>query len=92
MLPYAMVLGAADEWAHAFEGLLTEPPDWYTPYGYGSNYNFSSRVFVNDLGNGMHTMQSTFASTPSSSAGSGGSGFDGGSSGGGFGGGGGGSW
>ena len=26
LLPYAVVLGVADEWAERFEGLLTEPP------------------------------------------------------------------
>jgi len=94
LLPFAMVLGAADQWAEAFHGLLTEPPSWYIPYGYGSSgYIFSSRNFVNDLGNGMHTMSQTFASVPApSSAGSGGSGLSGGFSGGGFGGGSGGSW
>lgn len=91
MLPYAMVLGVADQWAEKFRDLMTEPPDWYVPYGYGPNYRFSSHSFVNDLGSGMNTMSSTFASAPSSS-GSGGSGFSGGGSGGGFGGGGGGSW
>jgi hypothetical protein len=96
LLPFAMVLGAADQWAQAFRDLLTEPPSWYVPYGYGDpDYRFSSAGFVHDLGNGMNTMGHTFASTPSSSgssAGSGDSGFSGGSSGGGFGGGGGGSW
>jgi uncharacterized membrane protein YgcG len=93
LLPYAMVLGAADQWALAFRDLLTEPPNWYVPYNYGnSDYNFSSNSFVNDLGHGMTTMGQTFSSSPSSSAGSGGSGFSGGGSGGGFGGGGGGSW
>jgi uncharacterized membrane protein len=91
LLPYAMVLGVADQWADAFRDLLTEPPNWYV----GSNYNtFSPRIFVNDLGNGMNTMGNTFSSQPKSQAGSGGSGFSsgGGFSGGGFGGGGGGSW
>jgi uncharacterized membrane protein len=58
---------------------------------------FSVIDFVNDLGYGMNSMRSTFASVPvsttsGSSASSGDSGFSGGSSGGGFGGGGGGSW
>lgn len=100
LLPYAMVLGAADQWATAFEGLLTTPPDWYQPMGYGPNSIFSVTDFVDDLGYGMNTMRSTFASMPvqtsssssGSSASSGGSGFSGGYSGGGFGGGGGGSW
>lgn len=99
LLPYAMVLGAADQWATAFENLLTAPPDWYqsyTPY----NTDFSTATFVDDLGSGMNTMRSTFISMPAntdsggggSTAESGSSGFSGGSSGGGFGGGGGGSW
>jgi len=95
LLPYAVVLGVADEWAEGFEGLLTEPPSWYFPYGYGAGYMFSSRMFMNDMGNSMNTMSSTFTSAPtSSSAGAGGgfSGMSGGFSGGGFGGGGGGSW
>lgn len=99
LLPYAMVLGAADQWADAFEGLMTAPPDWYQASGYQNGSFFSASDFVNDLGNGMNMMRSTFASVPSSSgssgsgtAASGGSGFSGGFSGGGFGGGGGGSW
>ncbi len=92
LLPYAMVLGVADQWAYAFKDLMTEPPDWYTPYGYGYGSGFNSMLFVHGLGNGMNTMGNTFSSAPSSTAGSGGSGFSGGGSGGGFGGGGGGSW
>jgi uncharacterized membrane protein YgcG len=92
LLPYAMVLGVADQWADAFRDLLTQPPDWYVGPGYGYGHPFSSHAFVNDLGSGMNSMGSTFSSAPSSSGGSGGSGFSGGSSGGGFGGGGGGSW
>ncbi|HEX8236521.1 MAG TPA: DUF2207 domain-containing protein [Abditibacteriaceae bacterium] len=92
LLPYAMVLGVADQWADAFRDLLTQPPDWYVGPGYGYGHPFSSHAFVNDLGSGMNSMGSTFSSAPSSSGGSGGSGFSGGGSGGGFGGGGGGSW
>lgn len=92
LLPYAMVLGAADQWAEAFEDLIKTPPDWYTPYSSGDGCDFSSRSFVDDLGTGMRDMERTFVAAPASSAGSGDSGFSGGSSGGGFGGGGGGSW
>lgn len=92
LLPYAMVLGVADQWAYAFKDLMTEPPDWYAPYGYGYGSGFNSTMFVHSLGSGMNTMGNTFSSAPSSTAGSGGSGFSGGGSGGGFGGGGGGSW
>jgi uncharacterized membrane protein len=92
LLPYAMVLGVADQWANAFQDLMHEPPSWFTgPYGYGYGNAFSPHTFINDLGGGMQTMGSTFSSAPSS-AGSGGSGFSGGGVGGGFGGGGGGSW
>ncbi len=91
LLPYAMVLGVADDWADKFAGLLTEPPDWYssrTPYS-----TFNPHFFVRDLGSGMNTMGNTFSSQPQSTGGSGGSGFSGGGgSGGGFGGGGGSSW
>ncbi|MBI4533381.1 MAG: DUF2207 domain-containing protein [Candidatus Melainabacteria bacterium] len=97
LLPYAMVLGVGDEWAVAFQDLLSQPPDWYEPYNLHSpDYVFRPRLFVGDLGHGMQTMGETFSSKePSSSAsgaGGGFSGLDGGFSGGGFGGGGGGSW
>lgn len=98
LLPYAMVLGVADHWAGAFQDLLKQPPDWYEPYGYGPDYIFSPRGFVDNLGGAMHVMGSTFSAAPpaptSSSAGGGGgfSGFGGGFSGGGFGGGGTDSW
>ena len=90
LLPYAMVLGVADQWANAFKDLITEPPDWYVGHGYGNS--FVPYMFVNDLGSGMNSMGQTFSSQPQSTAGSGGSGFSGGGGGGGFGGGGGGSW
>jgi uncharacterized membrane protein len=93
LLPYAMVLGAADRWADAFKDLGLQPPDWYTsadPYP-----NYSTPIFVNDLGNGLRTIEKSLIVVPAgaaSSAWSGGSAFDGGGSGGGFGGGGGSSW
>jgi uncharacterized membrane protein YgcG len=98
VLPYAMVLGAADQWAEAFKDLSLEPPDWYVTSG---NYpSYTTSVFVNDLGSSMRSIEQTFSTSPASSAStagtssawSGGSGFDGGGSGGGFGGGGGSSW
>jgi uncharacterized membrane protein len=95
LLPYAMVLGVADQWAQAFAGLMIQPPDWYVPY---DNRPFNSMWFIHDLGSGMRVMQRTMTSIPqpktSSSHGAGGgfSGFSGGFSGGGFGGGGGSSW
>jgi len=90
LLPFAMVLGAADLWAARFHDLLVQPPNWYEPYGWGPNYVFSPTIFVNDLGSGMQAMDHTLSAVESAE--SGGSGFSGGGSGGGFGGGGGGSW
>lgn len=90
LLPYAIVLGVADQWADAFAGIYTEPPGWYRSPRY--THGFAPRLFVGDLGRSLSTMGQTMSSSPKSS-GSGGSGFGGGgSSGGGFGGGGGGSW
>jgi uncharacterized membrane protein YgcG len=90
LLPYAIVLGVADQWADAFAGIYTEPPNWYHSPRYRSG--FAPRLFVGDLGRSLSTMGQTMASSPKSS-GSGGSSFGGGGfSGGGFGGGGGGSW
>jgi uncharacterized membrane protein len=90
VLPYAIVLGVADQWADAFAGIYTEPPSWYHSPRYG--HGFAPRLFVADLGRSLGTMGQTMRSSPKSS-GSGSSGFGGGGfSGGGFGGGGGGSW
>jgi hypothetical protein len=87
MLPYAIVLGAADQWAEAFADVYTRAPAWYA----GSGSGFDSHTFVSDVGRSLDTIGRTMTSQPS--GGSGGSGFSsGGSSGGGFGGGGGGSW
>jgi uncharacterized membrane protein YgcG len=89
VLPYALVLGAADAWAEAFGDLYTEPPSWYrSPSGRA----FHTRAFVDDLGGSLNTMGQALASAPRSS-GSGSSGFGGGGfSGGGYGGGGASSW
>jgi uncharacterized membrane protein YgcG len=88
VLPFAIVLGVADQWADAFADIYKEPPRWYVGSSYANG--FQPRVFVSDMGHSLKTIGSTLTSTPS--GGSGGSGFSGGSSGGGFGGGGGGSW
>jgi uncharacterized membrane protein YgcG len=87
VLPYAVVLGVADQWADAFADVYARPPTWYS----GSSGPFDSRRFVSNVGRSLQTMGTTMTSQPS---GSGSSGFSsgGGSSGGGFGGGGGGSW
>jgi uncharacterized membrane protein YgcG len=90
VLPYALVLGAADAWAEAFSDLYTEPPRWYAGRG---GAPFHTRRFVNELGSSLTTMGQALASVPRGS-GSGRSGFGGGGgfSGGGFGGGGARSW
>ncbi len=91
LLPYALVLGAADRWANAFEGIALTAPSWYVSSD--PDYTFDPDTFVRDIGSGVDSMGTAVqTSHQTSSAGSGGSGFSGGSSGGGFGGGGGGSW
>jgi hypothetical protein len=84
-LPYAMALRVEKKWVTAFQGIYTQPPQWYAgPYG----AMFQPYLLVSDLE--MMSMQagSAMASSPRSA---GGSGFGGGGfSGGGFGGGGGG--
>ena len=101
LLPYAMVLGAADQWAEAFKDIALPRPDWYQSDQYQDNY--STTIFINDLGNSLGWFNQTFTTPPpsqyssdgnSSYSGAGGdfSGFSGGSVGGGFGGGGTDSW
>jgi hypothetical protein len=89
ILPYAIVLGAADAWADAFAEIYRQPPSWY--HGYDGVDSFRPGRFVADMGRGLDTIGHAMTSQPSSGSGS--SGFGGGGfSGGGFGGGGGGSW
>ncbi len=85
-LPYAIVFGATEKWAKAFEGLDMQPenPAWYV-----SSRPFAVGSFTDSVNTFTTTGTGTIASTP---GGSGSSGFSGGSSGGGGGGGGGGSW
>jgi hypothetical protein len=84
-LPFAMALGVEKNWSKAFQGIYTQPPQWYQG-AYGST--FYPNMFVSDL-NSMSTLASTAMTSAPRSAG--GSGFGGGGfSGGGFGGGGGG--
>lgn len=89
-LPYAIVFGATEKWARAFEGLddqvAAATSSWYV-----SSHPFS----IGDFGDSMDSFAVTTSGTiVSTAASSGSSGFSsgGGSSGGGFGGGGGGSW
>ncbi len=84
-LPFAMAFGVEKRWAKAFEGIYTEPPQWYV----GTNpMGFNAGSFSNRLAGMSSQAASTMTSSPRSSSGSGFSG--GGSSGGGGGGGGGG--
>jgi uncharacterized membrane protein len=87
-LPFAMALGVEKNWSKAFQGIMTQPPDWYRG-SYGPN--FYPMMFTSDLSTMSSRASSVMASSPRSSGGSGfGGGGGGGSSGGGFGGGGGG--
>ena len=87
-LPYAMALGVEKNWSKAFQGIMTQPPDWYRG-SYGPN--FYPLMFTSDLSTMSSHASTVMASAPRSSGGSGfGGGGGGGSSGGGFGGGGGG--
>jgi uncharacterized membrane protein len=85
-LPFAMALGVEKNWSKAFQGIMTQPPEWYRGSSYGPG--FYPMMFANDLSSMSTRASSVMTSAPRSS---GGSGFGGGgSSGGGFGGGGGG--
>ena len=94
LLPYATAFNLTTHWAAAFEGLYSQPPDWYRP---ASDGPFTMRMFGSSIDRCVHTTNSTLPSQPRAQ-GSGSSGWSsggfggGGSSGGGFGGGGGGSW
>jgi uncharacterized membrane protein YgcG len=87
-LPFAMALGVEKNWSKAFQGIMTQPPDWYRG-SYGPS--FYPMMFIGDLNYMSSRASSVMASAPRSSSGSGfGGGGGGGFSGGGFGGGGGG--
>jgi uncharacterized membrane protein YgcG len=78
-LPFAMALGVEKNWSKAFQGIYTQPPEWYQGGSYGPS--FYPYMFVSNL-NGMSTQAgSVMSSAPRSSMGSG---FGGGSGGGGF--------
>lgn len=85
-LPYAVMFGVTEKWAHAFAGLDGQVP---TPSWYVSDHPFEVAGFAHAVDGFSVASSGTLTSTPGSS---GGSGFGGGSSGGGGGGGGGGSW
>jgi hypothetical protein len=82
-LPFAMAFQCQEQWARAFDDLLTEPPDWY--HGHRHTH-FRPTTFASDMGQMASTAGTAMASSPSSS-GSGGGGSAGGGGGGGGGGG-----
>jgi uncharacterized membrane protein YgcG len=86
-LPFAMALGVEKNWSKAFQGIYTQPPEWYQG-AYGPT--FYPYLFVNSLSGMSSEVGSVMTSAPRSSQGSGFGGDGGGGfSGGGFGGGGG---
>jgi uncharacterized membrane protein YgcG len=95
-LPYAMALGVEHQWAQAFDGIVKEPPSWYSSSnGYAG---FSPLFFSSAINSMASDVFQVFTSAPRASStgsgfGSSGGGFSGGGfSGGGFGGGGGGAF
>ena len=93
LLPYAMAFNLTSIWTKQFEGLMSEPPQWYV----GATPGFHPALFYLGMMNLSSGMERTFVSAPRTSSGGhsawgGGSSFGGGFSGGGFGGGGGGGW
>jgi len=80
-LPFAMALGVEKNWSKAFQGIYTQPPQWYQGGSFGPN--FYPYMFAENL-NSMSSLASTaMTSAPRSSGGSA-FGGDGGGGGGGF--------
>ena len=91
-MAFALAFGYLKQWNKQFDGLLSQPPSWYTgPMIYGTNSMASFNHFSESFPSQVNTIGSAFSSSPSSSS-SGGGGGGGFSSGGGGGGGGGSSW
>jgi len=90
-LPFAMALGVEKNWSRAFQGIYTQPPEWYQGGSFGPSFYPGS--FVSNLGSLSSQAGGIMSSAPTSSGSSGfGGGGGGGSSGGGGGGGGGGAF
>lgn len=89
LLPYAMVMGVADQWAERFHDVTITPPNWYEGHDPNFAHSFSPALFAASLSTMHSSVGGAMVSRPGGSA-SGGSGFSGGggSSGGGGGGGG----
>ncbi|HTQ85362.1 MAG TPA: DUF2207 domain-containing protein [Candidatus Solibacter sp.] len=85
-LPYAMAFACEAHWSKAFDGIYTQPPQWYSGPGYGPQ--FQPSLFASDLTGMANSTGNVMTSAPSSSGssgfgGSGGGGFSGGGFGGG---------
>lgn len=92
-MPYALAFGYLSQWNRQFDGLLTQPPSWYSsPMMYGTDLTRSWNTFSESFPSEINNIGSVFSSSPGSSSGGGGGFGGGGSSGGGSGGGGGSSW
>lgn len=90
-MPFALAFGYLKQWNRQFDGLLMQPPSWYSgPIMYGHGMTNSWNTFSESFPSEINNIGSVFSSAPSSSGSGGGGG--GGFSGGGSGGGGGGSW
>jgi uncharacterized membrane protein len=89
-LPFAMALGVEKNWSKAFQGIYTEPPQWYQGGTFGPG--FYPGAFVSNLNSLSSEAGGIMSSAPTSSGSSGFGGDGGGGSGGGGGGGGGGAF
>jgi uncharacterized membrane protein len=86
-MPFALAFGYLKQWNKQFEGLLTQPPSWYSsPMMYGGDMTRSWNTFAESFPTEINNIGSVFTSSPSSSSSGGGGGFSGGGSGGGGGG------
>ncbi|MEJ2216714.1 MAG: DUF2207 domain-containing protein [Gemmatimonadota bacterium] len=85
-LAYAMAFHVEEKWAKAFDGMFTEPPDWYRSSAGMHAGVFNASMFAHSLSSMTTQASSTMSSSPSSGSGGGGSvgGGSGGGGGGGF--------
>jgi len=60
-LPFAMALGVERNWSKAFQGIYTQPPEWYQGGSFGPN--FYPYLFVNNL-NTMSSKPAAFSPRP----------------------------
>lgn len=90
LLPYAMSFGLIKKWTKAFDGLIKNPPDWYSPAHSWTDRPFTMLYFADRLGS-VASRMTTSVGYPGGKGGGAWSGISsfggGGFSGGGFGGG-----